>query len=415
MTSGSELPISMASPTVSVIIPAYNAERFLARTLDSVAHQTYTEFETILIDDGSTDRTASIAQSYDNVRYHYQRNQGPAAARNTGLKMSKGRYLAFLDADDLWHENMLRACVAVLDERPQISAVHTNWHTVDEQGRILRRYAGWQPWRGQIFERLLVTIPLINPAIVWRQQCFEEIGGFDLTPEVNDDWLNWLRIAYRGHLFECLEQPLAFYRMHDHNLTFTQQHRVTEWRRRALDLLFAQIDVEPQLRNRAYAEVHWVSSMAALAGSDIDEAVCEFVKAVALNEQYLWQAETYYAIAHGGKGGRTQVALDNRQAEAYFRRFLAALDESTESGRGGRSRRAWGEAYFHLARMVYDAEEIAPAEARAHLSQAARANPRQFLGRKRALWVLRIVAGRKVVSALRRATRQPSASRKELH
>src|SRR3982074_3555445 len=95
------------TPLVSVIVPVYNGERFLAETLQSIINQQYRPLELIVIDDGSTDQTARIATSVSEVRYFYQRNQGVANARNAGLAAARGELIAFLDADDLWQPNKL--------------------------------------------------------------------------------------------------------------------------------------------------------------------------------------------------------------------------------------------------------------------------------------------------------------------
>ena len=139
--------------------------------------------------------------------------------RNTGLHLAKGEFLAFLDSDDLWHKDMLRVCLNILTARPEIAAVHANWLPIDAQGNIVKASSGWKPWRGDIFDRLLVHIPFNTSSILWRRECWERIGGFDETPEINDDWINWLRIARRGYHFEAIEDPLVYRRMHEDSIT----------------------------------------------------------------------------------------------------------------------------------------------------------------------------------------------------
>jgi glycosyltransferase involved in cell wall biosynthesis len=110
------------SATVSVIIPVYNGERFLAEALQSVIEQTYTPSEIIVVDDGSTDGTAAVAQAFP-VRYLYQANQGPSAARNAGVQRSSGEIIAFLDADDIWMPEKLAKQLAVLDDDERVGLV----------------------------------------------------------------------------------------------------------------------------------------------------------------------------------------------------------------------------------------------------------------------------------------------------
>lgn len=110
-------------PKVSVIISVYNGERYLAEAIDSVLAQTYQDFELILIDDGSTDRTKEIIQSYPTIRYFYQENQGVAAARNLGVAQSRGDYLTFLDADDLWLPEKLALQIEAFAGNPHLDIV----------------------------------------------------------------------------------------------------------------------------------------------------------------------------------------------------------------------------------------------------------------------------------------------------
>jgi glycosyltransferase involved in cell wall biosynthesis len=108
---------------VSVIVPAHNAEKFLAEALASILAQDYRPIEVIVVDDGSTDGTATIAQAYTDVRYVFQKKQGAAAARNAGLAICSGALIAFLDADDLWVPNKLSRQSAYLDEHPEAVCV----------------------------------------------------------------------------------------------------------------------------------------------------------------------------------------------------------------------------------------------------------------------------------------------------
>ena len=124
---------------VSVIIPAYNAAATVAATVDSVLGQTFSDFEIICVDDGSTDRTKAILSGYsakypDRMRLADQPNNGPAAARNHGARLSSGEYLAFLDADDIWMPNFLERTVAALDADPALALVYCNASLADSEG-----------------------------------------------------------------------------------------------------------------------------------------------------------------------------------------------------------------------------------------------------------------------------------------
>jgi glycosyltransferase involved in cell wall biosynthesis len=113
----------MPSPLVSVIIPAYNAERYLIEALDSVRAQGHRPLEVIMVDDGSTDGTAGVVAQYPDVRYVYQANRGPAAARNAGLRLAQGDLIAFLDADDVWSDDKLAVQLTLLSARAESQIV----------------------------------------------------------------------------------------------------------------------------------------------------------------------------------------------------------------------------------------------------------------------------------------------------
>ncbi|MDF2765542.1 MAG: glycosyltransferase family 2 protein, partial [Rhodospirillales bacterium] len=133
----------MSGPLVSVVIPAFNAERFLARTLDSVSRQTYSALEIIVVDDGSLDGTAGIVRQQaaldPRVRLIRQENAGVAAARNRGIAESDGCFVAPLDADDLWHPQKIELQLRRFEERPSAGLVYCWSIGIDEEDRVMRQ------------------------------------------------------------------------------------------------------------------------------------------------------------------------------------------------------------------------------------------------------------------------------------
>ena len=125
-------------PLVSIIMPVYNVQDYIACSIDSVLQQTFTDFELILVDDGSTDASHSICQAVadinSRVRIFWQQNKGLAAARNTGIKVSRGEYLAFLDSDDLWHPDKLIKHVELLNKQSNVGVSYSSSAFIDEQG-----------------------------------------------------------------------------------------------------------------------------------------------------------------------------------------------------------------------------------------------------------------------------------------
>ena len=177
---------------VSIIVPAYNAERFIARTLRSALRQTYVTFEMIVIDDGSTDSTGAVArafaQSDERVRVISVPNGGVAKARNIGISEAAGELVAFLDADDLWHPTKLERQMAALDEMKDAAAVYTLSRDIDVDDRV---FGSWQA--GRVQRIYLRTPPLCKTDWEWQYvagSARECIGGGGLRTVVGcaGDW-----------------------------------------------------------------------------------------------------------------------------------------------------------------------------------------------------------------------------------
>jgi glycosyltransferase involved in cell wall biosynthesis len=207
-------------PRVSVIIPALNAEAFLARAVRSVEAQTYSDYEIIVVDDGSTDATAKVAQSFKSVRYFHQFNQYQAVARNRGLKEARGEMVAFLDADDEWLPEKLERQLAFMDERgSRISYTDTYYLKDDKRVRYSRLAP---PYEGQILNPLidewLDFCFITMNTVVAEKRLLEEVGGFDeAAPFYSfEDYGLWLQVALSGASFDYLDEPLAiYYRGHE--------------------------------------------------------------------------------------------------------------------------------------------------------------------------------------------------------
>ncbi|MBI4317895.1 MAG: glycosyltransferase [Chloroflexi bacterium] len=202
---------------VSVIIPVYNCERFIAEAVDSVLAQSFRDFELIVVDDGSTDRTAEVVKSYGpRLTYIYQTNQERSAARNAGIRRASGQYLAFLDADDIWLPQKLERQIEVFDRAPEIGLVHSWAYFIDGSSQRLtfgtRNLAGSPEAGNRAFESLLFGNFIASPTPVIRAQCVRELGPFDESLVHVEDWDMWLRISAR-YPIAFVPEPLAGYRI----------------------------------------------------------------------------------------------------------------------------------------------------------------------------------------------------------
>jgi glycosyltransferase involved in cell wall biosynthesis len=224
----------MTSPLISCIVPVFNGERYLGEALDSILAQTYRPLEVIVVDDGSTDGTAALAETYrDRVRYAYQPEAGPPATRNQGVRLARGEYVAFLDADDLWHPEKLARQVALLQARPELACCLTHvqpfWIAeLAEEAARLRDHPRNRAVPGYAASSLLA-----------RRGVFETVGYFDPEQWYGDiiDW--FARIAEHGLQMEMLPDILVYRRFHHMNLT---RRRNAEYRREFPRLMKALLD-----------------------------------------------------------------------------------------------------------------------------------------------------------------------------
>ena len=192
---------------ISVIIPLYNKETGIATALRSVLAQTYQDFEAIVVDDGSTDRSATIVKSINDprIRLIHQQNAGVSAARNRGIAEAKGEYIAFLDADDEWMPEFLGEIVALQREFPECKAQATNYvfNSRGVKSQTILRKIPFKSERGILTNYFEVAScshpPVWTSAVCIERELLQEIGGFPVGVKLGEDLLVWARIAMRTH------------------------------------------------------------------------------------------------------------------------------------------------------------------------------------------------------------------------
>jgi glycosyltransferase involved in cell wall biosynthesis len=204
----------MRQPLVSVVIPVFAGERFLGETLDSVAAQSYPNIETIVVDDGSPDRSAQLASARRGVRVLREPHRGVAAARNAGLAAAGGELIAFLDQDDLWQASKLAQQVALLTERPELQIALTHVEMLLDEGT---ERPAWMTWPSAVQPGYLPSTWLV------RREAFERVGLFDASYRIVCD-ADWLARAKDGGLMnEMLPEALVRWRIHDSNGSYDQR------------------------------------------------------------------------------------------------------------------------------------------------------------------------------------------------
>ena len=219
--------MSQIAPTVSVVIPTYNRAHMIGDTLNSVLAQTYRNFEIIVVDDGSTDNTPEVLTYYGSpVHYVRCENRGKSAARNTGIRVARGDYIAFLDSDDLWLPNKLQAQMDVFDEQPDLKWVYSDCYMFDGQtgADICTWSSHSRLYAGNIFELLFQNNFIASPTPVFRRQVFGEVGYFDETLQRHqpEDADMWLRTAAKFPI-GLVSRPLARFRRHPNSLTMREE------------------------------------------------------------------------------------------------------------------------------------------------------------------------------------------------
>jgi glycosyltransferase involved in cell wall biosynthesis len=201
-------------PSVSVVIPVFNGTNFLAEAIESVLSQTYTDYELLIIDDGSTDGTWEIIQSYgERVRGFRKPNGGVASALNRGIEEMRGRWFAWLSHDDLWLPEKLEKQVAFLEYYPQFRACYTDFFIMDDKGSILHAInTPWYP-REQAICELFRGVYINGSTMLIERACFDEEGLFSEDWRYNQDTHMWLRLLRHFEIGRVAEK-LAYQRIH---------------------------------------------------------------------------------------------------------------------------------------------------------------------------------------------------------
>jgi glycosyltransferase involved in cell wall biosynthesis len=211
-------------PSVTVVIPVYNGERFIRETLESVLAQTLQDHEIICVDDGSTDASVRILNEYrDRVCIIQQTNSGQAEARNVGVRRGKAKYIAFLDQDDRWYPKKLERQVDVLENNPDVVMVHCDMDWIDGTGQVVQRSVGLSTkksiQKGLTMTRLIGWDPHILPStMLIRRAAFDLAGGFDAGLRCGEDIDLMIRLRDKGR-FLFLEETGTQYRKHSANFS----------------------------------------------------------------------------------------------------------------------------------------------------------------------------------------------------
>ncbi len=207
---------SANGPAFSVIMPLYNQEQFVAESIQSILDQTFGDWELIIIDDGSTDRSGAIAESFaakdDRITVLHQANAGCAGARKTGIARATGTWLAYLDSDDLWFPDTLASYAAHIEQHPEAEFVYGYRHRLNEDGTVTElpaRYQDRPTGTADLFERMYLS----HLCVAYRRELYDKVGGYDPALRNADDYDMYLRMSLHCR-FEPIGRPTGQRRRH---------------------------------------------------------------------------------------------------------------------------------------------------------------------------------------------------------
>jgi glycosyltransferase involved in cell wall biosynthesis len=346
-------------PGVSIILPVYNGARYLENALATVTAQTFTNWELIVVDDGSTDATEKIlAQAPPEPRRTviHQKNTGLAGARNRGLAESGADLVAFLDVDDEWHPSYLSQMQAALAAAPEAAAAFSGWQYLDEAGQRLPQSVLLGPEQIKRLDQEMTWRNAILPsALIARRQAILQAGGFDEDLKAVEDWDLWLRLKALGP-FVGVPKVLMGYRTHSASMTENVANIERERLKvnaKHLGALVGPISSWPLARRRAVGHTYFNAALGYFRQTDITLGREKLRQAVECWPDLLSADEFYYELGcafqpRGLRGTPAQLELAASEDLIHF-----ALSAWPDPGPPGLSRDgAWGQASLNLARLA---------------------------------------------------------------
>jgi glycosyltransferase involved in cell wall biosynthesis len=305
--------LTLAAPRVSAVIPTYNHACYVPGAVESVLAQSFDDLEVVVVDDGSTDETADVLRRLgERIRYIPLGHRGLAAARNAGIRAARGRYVAFLDADDLWLPDKVSMQVACLDREPAIGLVYCEAALFNEASPATttpHSYWAHHP-SGKTLPWLLRQNVVPSPTPMVRRELFDQVGLFDETLSACEDWDMWIRIAQRSE-FAYVDRVLAKYRVHATNMSRDHERMMTNGLR-VLEKAFSAPGLAPEIRrlrrsiiSRRYADY----ALHCFYAGRYEQARREAIRAITLDAWCLSYGKTAAVLSSCLLGPATATKL----------------------------------------------------------------------------------------------------------
>jgi glycosyltransferase involved in cell wall biosynthesis len=353
-------------PRVSILIPCYNHAHYLGDAIRSVLSQTYSDFEVIVIDDGSSDNTRQVAESFgDRIRYIYQENAGLSAARNTGIQVAQGDLIALLDADDMYESEFLKTITSYFDNNEDIDAIYCGFQFVDGINKPLPQPGDTVYPSDKLYQVLLKGNFFVPASMVAHKYCYETEGLFDKSLSGVADWEMWLRITKKYKVLGIRER-LVRYRIviqsMSSNPDLMLSDRLSVIRKHIGKDLSTFMTWDKDERE-AYARVYLAGTVEYLQVHNFEKAY-ECFKQMILIMPDLVQAEDVWGELSWGdqpRGIRGDYAtLNIKRSEGYLLSLLDRLwrDADVGSSMAIRKNSTYASAYYSLGLRCYFGGEL---------------------------------------------------------
>ena len=363
---------------VSVIIPTFNRSRYLRQAIASVLAQTYPHFEIIVVDDGSTDETRTVAESSRDpkIRYTWQDNAGRSAARNRGLELARGEYIAFLDDDDFYLPDKLSQQTAYLEAHPAVDLVGAGTQMVDEQERVLRVWRNWEDQPELSLPACLYACPLPTCTVLFRRRALDLLDRwFDPELDRAEDTDFFTRLLLAGCRMAWLPEIVSAYRLHPGN-SQNDGARYSRSYLRLLDKLYARCDLPAVVlaeRDKLYAHYYLIGACHACATGRTEEGCMGLAQAVALQPDLTLGDPAPLAATAAAFAARDMIA----RPHAFIDTLFDALPSEAKQPRG---LRASAHSAFHM-QQVFTAHRVGRRVPLAHWLRGVVLDPRWLANR----------------------------------
>lgn len=392
---------------VSVIIPNYNHARYLSDAIDSILAQTYSNYEILVIDDGSTDNSREVAAQYgDKINYIYKDNAGLSAARNTGIRRSKGEFIALLDADDMYQPEFMQTLVQVLKTRKAVDGVYCGYQFYTDEGEPMSQIENRVFPDDQMYKTFWGANYWVPECVIMRRKCYETAGPYDESLRALEDWDVWLRILAQ-HRVTGLTDVLIRHRALPNSMS-SDPVKMNDNRFAVMKNRFGTFE---QPKPEFAQDIGWIYGNAYFTGvieylqADDEETACDMLeKAVVCNPEIIEGDQLFYELAvgsqpKGDRGDLSQLNLVEKQAtlDKFINRLFGSDLLKLNQAQQGQMR---GRAYFNLAKLAYAAKNNTQARkflTKAIMTDKSFGTNSEFMG-----LYARTIVGPQVVNALKR-------------